>query len=249
MNEAWTIAQDATEDERHAFASLAAVFELTGELITGDPLSQVLRVSLNNTRYYLKRYTRPAKDPLRYWLGRPRVRAEWENLQAFADWGIPTARLVAWGLERRFGKFVRGAMITQEIVGTRDLADMARNHDPRLRDARWVAGITRQVADITRIMHTHSFTHNDLKWRNILATNQTPPRAHMIDCPAGMVWFEPFLSYRKIKDLACLDKVAKHVLSRSQRLRFYLRYCDRARLTAQDKRRIGKILAFFRGRE
>jgi hypothetical protein len=41
-------------------------------------------------------------------------------------------------------------------------------------------------------------------------------------CPAGTFWWGPFLRYRIVKDLACLDKVAKYHLSRTQRLRFYL---------------------------
>ena len=52
-----------------------------------------------------------------------------------------------------------------------------------------------------------------------------------------------------IKDLACLDKVGKKCLSRSQRLRFYLHYTQHARATAGDRRRIGKIVNFFNGRD
>ncbi|MOA66587.1 hypothetical protein D3C78_1934040 [compost metagenome] len=52
-----------------------------------------------------------------------------------------------------------------------------------------------------------------------------------------------------IKDLACLDKVAKYHLSRTQRLRFYLQYRDRPRLRSSDKRRVRQILKFFEGRE
>jgi hypothetical protein len=51
------------------------------------------------------------------------------------------------------------------------------------------------------------------------------------------------------KDLACLDKVAKQVLSRTQRLRFYLQYRGRQRLNQVDKRRIRQVLRFFEGRE
>ncbi len=57
------------------------------------------------------------------------------------------------------------------------------------------------------------------------------------------------LRYRIIKDLACLDKVAKYHLSNTQRLRFYLQYCQRAQLNTQDKKQIGKIVRFFEGRE
>jgi hypothetical protein len=57
------------------------------------------------------------------------------------------------------------------------------------------------------------------------------------------------LRYRIVKDLACLDKLAKYHLSRTQRLRFYLDYAQKKRLDDADKRRIRKVLRFFEGRE
>ena len=38
------------------FGSLDSVFRLDGELIAKDPLSCVLRVSVDGKRYYVKRY-------------------------------------------------------------------------------------------------------------------------------------------------------------------------------------------------
>lgn len=232
-----------------AFASLDAVFALEGERIAGDPLSNVIRVDIDGTRYYVKRYTGAGKNPLRRWFARPRVQAEWENLQAFAKWGIPTAPVVGWGLERRAGAFVRGALITEEIRDTRDLAGLAREADARLADPTWVDAVSRQIARITRTLHAHRFAHNDLKWRNLLVAGGPDPRVWLIDCPAGMHWPEPFLGYRIVKDLACLDKVAKYQLSRTQRLRFYHYYTGRPRLDTADRKRIRHVLRFFRGRE
>jgi len=151
------------------FGDLDAVFALQGERITSDPLSEVLRVEHQGLRYYVKRYWGGGKG-LRRYLGRPRVKAEWQNLKHFASWGIPTAPVVAYGMERRGGAFVRGALITGELVGTEDLAALANRNDPRLRDRHWVDRVSRQLARATRIMHRHHFAHNDLKWRNLLVT-------------------------------------------------------------------------------
>lgn len=97
-------------------------------------------------------------------------------------------------------------------------------------------------------MHQHNFAHNDWKWRNILVVETDDgPRIYMIDCPAGMTWWGPFFEYRRIKDLACLDKIGRYTLSRSQRLRFYLDYVQRDRLNHRDKKVIRKILAFLQG--
>lgn len=228
------------------FGSLDAVFALAGEWVTADPLSEVIRVELDGVRYYVKRYWGAGKG-LRRFFGRPRVKAEWQNLEHFVAWGIPTAPVVAYGLERRWGAFRRGALITRELAGTRDMADLALTGDRRLGESGWVDKVSRQLARATRCLHEHHFAHNDLKWRNLLV-NQAG-ELFFIDCPTGAFWYGPLLRYRIIKDLACLDKVAKYHLSRSQRMRFYLRYRQRKRLSPGDKRRIRRILAFFEGRE
>jgi tRNA A-37 threonylcarbamoyl transferase component Bud32 len=76
-----------------------------------------------------------------------------------------------------------------------------------------------------------------------------PDRLYLIDCPSGGFWWPPFLEYRIVKDLACLDKVARRHLSRSRRLRFYLDYARKKALDADDKRRIRGIVGFFSGRD
>lgn len=242
----WKQALDLDPAAAQAFASLETVFALEGERVSRDPLSDVIRVELAGMRYYVKRY-RSAGKGLRRYLGRPRVKAEWQNLKCFAKWGIPTASLAAWGLERSGGAFLRGALITRELPGTQDLARLAKDNDPRLTDPHWVDRVSRQLAQATRVMHDHHFVHNDLKWRNLLVDDEG--RLFFIDCPVGGFWWGLYLRWRIVKDLACLDKVAKYKLSRTQRLRFYLQYRRRKRLNASDKVRIRQILKYFEGRE
>jgi hypothetical protein len=242
----WRLTEEASPALRIAFADLDAVFALQGERITQDPLSEVVRVELDGVRYYVKRYHGAGKG-LRRFIGRPRVKAEWQNLKLFSKWGIPTAPIVAYGLERKGGIFVNGALITRELLGTEDMAQVARCNDPRLLDRHWVERVSQQLARATRILHDRHFTHNDLKWRNLLV--DASGELFLIDCPVGSFWWGPLLRYRITKDLACLDKVAKYNLTRSQRLRFYLQYCGRQHLNAADKRRVGQIVRYFEGRE
>ena len=238
-----------------AFATMDQVFALEGEQITKDPLSRVLRVEREGKRYYVKLYDSNGKNArrrwfgLRQWLAPPRVRKEWQNLLFFRECGIPTARLAAYGIERCFGGFRRGALITEEIRDTTDLAKMAQHKDLRLSDRRWVGEVMAQVARTTRLMHEAGFAHNDLKWRNLLVTDGDMPKVFLIDCPSGSSWWGPFLQYRIVKDLACLDKVAKYHLTRTQRLRFFLDYLQRSRLSEADKKQLRKVIRFFEGRE
>ena len=196
--------------------------------------------------YKRQRYTGAGKH-LRRYLGRPRIKAEWQNLKQFAKWQIPTAEVVACGLERNGLSFARGAMITRELPKTEDLIVLAERNDPRLKDRHWVDHVSRQLARHTRVMHDHHFTHNDLKWRNLLVDDAGT--LFFIDCPTGDFWWGFMLRYRITKDLACLDKVAKYHLSATQRLRFYLQYRGRDRLNVRDKKRIRQVLGFFEGRE
>ncbi|MDR2164145.1 MAG: lipopolysaccharide kinase InaA family protein [Zoogloeaceae bacterium] len=241
----------------NAFGDLATVFALEGERLTSAPRSELIRVTLDGVRYYVKRYGRGAGAP-RNWrlhwprylrhellnfLPRPRVEAEWRNLERFARWNIPTAEIVAHGLERRLGAFWRGALVTRELEGAEDLHSLYKRDDPRLKDRRWVTLVSARIAAHTRTLHTHRFIHNDLKWRNILVDPEA--NVYFIDCPLGACWHVPIPRHRIEKDIATLDKVARHCLSATTRLRFYLDYRQQSRLTAADKAAIRRITAFF----
>ncbi len=243
----WHVVSAADAAARQAFADLDAVFAIDGQVVALDSLTRTLRVEIGGRGYYVKRYAGLGKKPLRRLFATPRVRSEWQNLQHFAVWGIPTAPLVAYGLERKAGRFLRGALVTAEIPDTADLAQLARSGDPRLKSRSWVSGVSLQLADIARRLHAHRFAHGDFKWRNLLV--DAAGKLYLIDCPSGRFWRPPFLEFRIAKDLACLDKVARHHLSRTQRLRFYLDYAQKRKLEAADKRRIRKIVRFFEGRE
>lgn len=228
------------------FGSIEAVFSQQGERITKDRVSEVIRVEIEGVRYYIKRYWDAGKG-VRKFFGKPRIKREWQNMQLFKKWGIPTADIVASGLERDKGFFVRGAMVTKEIPNTVDLSQIVDSGDPRLRDYNWVNNVSLQLAKATRKMHDHNFAHNDLKWRNLLVDDQN--NLFFIDCPSGSFWYGYMFSFRRIKDLACLDKVAKYHLTQTQRLRFYLQYRERDRLNDKDKKRIRRIVRLYEGRE
>ena len=222
------------------FADLDKIFKLQGETITSERLSDLIRVNINNSDYYVKRY-RFAGKGLRRFLGMSRIQSEWQNLLWFREQKIATATVVAFGFEKSWGVFQRGALITQAIPNSEDLASLARADDPRLSDAKWVNKISMQAAKMLQKMHNKSFVHNDFKWRNLLVDDED--RLFVIDCPLGAFWRGALLRYRCIKDLAMLDRVAKYKLRRSQRMRFYLQYRGHQHLTNEDKRQLKQLLS------
>lgn len=222
-----------------AFASLDKVFALRGEVITRDRLSELLKVTIADETFYLKRYSQAAKG-LRRYFGKPRIQREWENLLWFAKKGIPTAEVVACGMETKLGLFQRGAMITREIPDAMDLATLARTMDPRLQDRAWVAQISAQAAQMLWQMHRHGFIHNDYKWRNLLVDSSN--KLYIIDSPMGCYWPHPLFRYRMIKEIAMLDRVAKYRLRATQRLNFFLIYRGHQRLEADDKKILRQLL-------
>lgn len=231
-----------------AFGSLERVFTLSGTTAARDSESIVLRVNAGEKDYYVKRYHKT--KGIRSWLGFARIRKEAENQLLFKQLKIPAAEVVAYGEEHVLSKTVRGALITLALKNTVDLASLAQEVPDLIQNKRWVKQVILQVANITRKLHDYRFCHNDLKWRNILVTrDEQNPQVYLIDCPVGQRWPAFLLRRRIVKDLACLDKVAKYRLSRTQRLLFFKEYTRRGRLSAADKRMIRRVLGYFEGRE
>lgn len=172
----------------------------------------------------------------------------------FRQLGIATVNIVAYGEQRRFGMFQQGALITQEQKNTADLDQLTHQKHPFLESPQWVAHTISQIAAFAKIMHDQRFIHTDFKWRNILATLDEQPEITLIDCPSGFQWpqcflFDSIVERGIIKDLACLDKIAKNTLTRSQRMTFYKQYANIEKLRPEHKQQIQRILQFFEGRE
>lgn len=235
------------EKVRDIFPDLLAAERTPGEEINANWMSRLVRCQEGDNYYYIKTYTRRGRW-LRRFIGRSRIRAEWENLQAFVTMGLPTAELVAYG-ESGWGEDYRGTLITKEVAGTLDLASLALNRHSSLADRQWRLQIIDGLSTAVRKMHGFRFVHNDLKWRNLLVDLTDSPTVYFIDCPLGRKMPGPFLVRGRIKDLACLDKIAKKHLSQIERLRFYLAYKGETRLSAKHKREIHRVLCFFDGRE
>ena len=82
--------------------------------------------------------------------------------------GIPTLDVLAAGVERSWGPFYRGWLLTRELLGARDLwsavqHDLYQREDPLL---------LKVVAQAIRRMHRNGVSHLDLHMRNILVRGE-----------------------------------------------------------------------------
>ncbi|MCB5187180.1 lipopolysaccharide kinase InaA family protein [Methylobacillus caricis] len=234
---------DQWQHLRSVFGSIDQIFNLTGQQISHNlGFSEVVLVEAEGRQYYVKRYYAAGKG-IRYFIGTPRIEREWQNLQRFDTWGIPTSQLVAYGMEYRHGIFHRGALVTAAIPHSTDLVTLARNCDPHLQDKKWVNSVSHQLAAIARTLHSQRFIHGDLKWRNILVGDDA--KVFLIDSPCGRTLPHGLLQYHIVKELANIDRNAKQYgLRRSQRLRFFLQYLGQSILSHNAKRQLRRILAY-----
>ncbi|MDY0176282.1 MAG: lipopolysaccharide kinase InaA family protein [Lentisphaeria bacterium] len=230
------------------FSSLDGIFSLSGLEVSSGRCSRMLLVELEGQKYYVKLSNRGGKR-LRRWLGRSRLESEYLNLRRFASWGMPCPRVLAFALQKRFGIFRRAALVTEPIEQALDLVQWAELRPQQFDDAQWLHKVSSQLASACRSMHKRNFAHGDLKWRNILVKEGDEAQVYFIDCPDGRFWVWPFMPYRIVKDLACLDKIGKKMLSKTERLRFFLQYRQEKKLNPKSKRQLRKILRFFEGRE
>lgn len=250
MSQTWTIAPAFRATlASQLWPNLNSALEAVGEVTSADATSKLERLTIGERCYYIKQYLTTGGFLRSLQCIRSRARTEWENLFLFQQLKIPTPKLIGFGEDYKHGRFQRGALITEGVTNAFDLNMLVRLQSPYLKDPKWLNPVLTQVADYTRRIHEVGFVHVDLKWRNILAEIKDSPVVYFFDCPNGRFLPWPFLERGIIKDLACLDKVAKYQLNAKTRLKFYKLYRGVRKLSSSDKRRIRKILQFFDGRE
>ena len=248
MTRTWQIEPAFRE---HALAELMDSYEAAEKVAVGRSGfksyadRQTFPIDVNGERFFVKHY----RHRTAWWraVGRSRPRRERNNMALFDALGVPTTPLAAFGEDRIFGIYDKGGILVTK--GLDDCIDMHRlgEHQPHLfRDRVWFDRLSRRLAGLLRRMHGSGFCHNDLNWRNVLVRAEPEFEVFILDCPSGHRWLQPMLRFRRIKDLAHLDKLGRRYLTRTQRLRFYLNYVQRSRLNPGDKKIVRSILRRYR---
>lgn len=247
----WFLDKHYSADVKEKFLNLTKVFALNeGSIVSKDSICTVIKVKVEEKFFYVKLYTGSGKG-LRKYFGKSRCRAEWENLKFCQKLKINTPKIVAYG-ERAWPFRIRpykGVLITEEVVKTRNLAEIAQQHPKLFKQQEWRAKVLGIVADYVGRLHRNHFIHTDLKLRNILVSgNVQKPAVYFFDMPAGKKlqgW-----AYRRgvKKDLAILNKSAAPYFSQTERLRFYLMYAIKPMLNKSTKNFVISVLNMCRKR-
>ncbi len=223
------------------FASIESAFKHNAPLLSRSEQSEIFKHEIGQQTYFIKRYykTRGVLS----WLGYSRFKNEIRNQYWFNQNNIPSAKLVSSAEQKFFLKTIKSFFITEGLTSTKDLNEIANNAPSFFKDFKHTFLLINNTAQILRQLHAHQFCHNDLHWRNLLVDESSKTiDVYLIDCPSGHFLPWPLFHYKRIKDLANLDKQAPKFLSRTQRLRFFLTYRGSQRLTRADKQMIAAVI-------
>jgi heptosyltransferase-2 len=205
--------------------------------------------SLPPTTVFLKRYDNPPiLVQLKNWLSHRRriscASCEVEPIRELPAAGVCTPKVIAYG--RQWGALFekRSFIITEKIPDAealeRKLPDCF-NDPPTTENLKSRRDFIARFAAFIKRFHQTGYCHRDLYFSHIFY--RTDGTLCLIDLARA---FKPAILHRRflIKDIAQIHYSAPAAhFSRSDRLRFYLAYTARNRLTRRDKAFIREVLA------
>ena len=233
--------------ERQGLVSIDSIFNFSGGTELAKPNISKYRTRMTfditgpDTTVFLKRYDDPPIfDQVKRWMqnGRRQSIADFDRLpvEVLNEACIKTPKTIAYGSQFR-GLFERRSFIVTEKIPAaesieRELPDFILTPvTPQA--ARMKIDFINALADFVRKFHETGYFHRDLYFAHIFFGENGD--FYLIDLQRT---FKPKVSAFKyrVKDIAQLYYSAPgNYFSRSDRLRFYLRYKGVSRLTASDR--------------
>ena len=199
------------------------------------------RLTTGGTVVYLKKYTdTPYIKQIKNWIEHKAVKAtaqfdiRW--CKTLGDAGINTADVVAWGCEKNFLFDRMSFVIVKEIEN----ADSLEKKLPYFPSTKYKKEFIGRLADFAKKFHDTGLRHRDFYLCHIFYSESTGTFT-LIDLQRI---FKPVLFSKRfqIKDIAQLYYSApKEHFSKTDRLRFYLRYKNIIRLSSADKKFIKAV--------
>jgi serine/threonine protein kinase len=198
-----------------------------GCLQLDSPLGTSLRVFVkkqqNHGRFSLR-------NPIK---GEPTFRREFEHLTFLEEREFDAPRVVFYG-EQSTNQQTRAILITVELAGFISLDTLSHQIATKGKmSAQKKRMLLASIASKLRCFHQLNLMHRALYPKHILvATADTAPQIALIDLEKAR--FSPVFWNNAYFDLAALTRHAEH-WSRTQRLYFFLQYCQLKQLTGFSK--------------
>lgn len=179
-------------------AVLSGIFD-QGESASNDSSHAMRRCRIAGEIFYVKFYWYRAWQ--RGWR-HSEACIEWRNYEFFRRLGFAAPEVVAAGEERSIFGVRRAVIVTRNIPATADLRSlMLKNWVTESTDIR--RRILEQAAAFAATIHSHGFSHRDLRVRNILVRTADPEAGQLfwIDCPNGRFFPGSILAHHAATDL------------------------------------------------
>lgn len=199
-------------------------------------------------RFVIKRYTWPFIDAVRTFGHGTRARNEYESLEVLEPLVPAPVRPMAWAEKRSLGFASRSVLVTELLADAVDLKTwrlgFVNGQRPTEERDRLVAQLP-ELAKLVRRLHDAGFHARTAFHKNVLWRPKAEAREafSFLDLPFGSRRTPPLPDKLRLVDLACLDKDASMILSRSQRLRLFLVYSEKAALDPADRSALKRVAA------
>jgi heptose I phosphotransferase len=211
---------------------------------------------------YVKRYTavpwrEKVRRTLRFGPAKSQADRELRAIYRLADAGIASMRAAAMGDELAAGgRREQSCLVTEEVPGATQADDLCEDAFGRDRSRQATAAkrrLIRAIAGLARRMHAANLSHRDFYLCHILVrpVPGDEPRLHLIDL-ARVAHHKRGLGERWIvKDLAAMlfsswpsaaTGIRSPVFTRTDAMRFVLEYFGAPRLSAHEKRIVGRVV-------
>ena len=208
----------------------------------GRQRSAVEQIGSLEGRFFLKVYAYSGTWRLRTVFIASRAGREFRNLKRLAEFGFNVPEPVAYGQMRTLG-FVSVSFVmtraVEDAVDLRGLIDDPSSAPFEMPPPRERRRLIEEFARTLRRAHDERFFIHTLRFKNLLLSKRGDAYVlHVIDVPfAGILRYRMFPAAGRVRDLACLMRGARMLLSRTERMRF-------ARAYGADRELLRKAQAF-----
>lgn len=214
----------------------------TWEPVASSPFAEVARFEYEGWQYYHKRYLgRGWLEGIKARVLGSRAERAWRGAHLLEThaFGVPETVVTGWRGADCFAvtrAVVGGMSLAQYIQGLRSQAD--RRAQRTLRTA------VEELGRVVGRMHAKGLVHGDLRWGNILVVEKAGQRRFVFLDNERTCQYAQTPKRKVLKNLVQLNLVPDNLLTRTDRMRFWLAYREQHRaLTGDSKAWIRRIVA------